>query len=715
MLHNFAKYIENNWGIPLDAAFMLCSRYENGDSIYFLAEYVPNLAILGIDIIAEVYAFLELQKELEPLREQARKTLRTVGRYDDISEENISLSVSKLEIDDIVAAFKINSQSKSRAAHANGLLPLADLLAGEYYGNVEKEAEKYINKEKGLETVEDVIDGVVAILTDRFAFDENMRIAIRELTLNEGNLEIVCKKKSAKYEKFRGHHGYDNITDEDICFLRHADENKDVKVSIFAPAFCALELMKQQFLEFENSSSAWVVNRAISDAWIKYLSPMAQNSVKENLFEGATKKVLRLISSQIREVLRTKVKSVNNNILIVSQNSENKIDIIVVNNNGELLRVSSEDVRHYGKPFNSAKIKNIFEQWRASEFILVENPQFAGFMNDVVELTTISFAKKPKIKKISIDKKVSSLLKNDFIKKQIGDLDKYIQSIYATGITAIAPFELIYESEILKTIIGNPAVEWIDSARLKEIIDRNLILLQLEQGIEIGEKNDDLLLKLGASEQLIANMRSAKKIGTLKCKNDLRKIDGMSPALFNNISGFVIFPKSTMILEKTLVHPIMFNLTGAMCDTLNTTIEDMVKDGKQVSFYKSNNPLNEFFVCEKIAKHLNTGAKYVSLSSSYHSRMPWQEIIPGMITYGKVRNITDFGVFVDINAATDGLIHISEVPPHLSHSLEKVARPGEKIRVKVLDVDSKKRRISLSMNFQHAEIHDLIERFNESF
>jgi uncharacterized protein len=335
-------------------------------------------------------------------------------------------------------------------------------------------------------------------------------------------------------------------------------------------------------------------------------------------------------------------------------------------------------------------------------------------MNEVVELTIASFAKKPQIKKISSDRKSSLLLKNDFVKKQISNFDKNIQNIYVAGITAIAPFGLIYETEILKSLIKNPAIEWIDSEKLKEIIDRNLTLLQLEQGLEIGEKHDTLLLKLGVDEQALSNMRSAKNLGTLKCKNGLKKIDGINQTVFNNISGFVIFPKSTVILEKTLVHPIMFNLAEAMCDTLKTTIEDMVRSKELISFYKSNNPVNEFFICEKVANHLNVGAKYISLANGSHHRTPWHEITPGTITYGKVRNITDFGIFVDINAATDGLIHISEVPYNLAYSIEKVMSPGEKVRVKILDVDSKKRKIALSMNYQNVEINELLGYFNEN-
>jgi len=714
MLCNFAKYIENKWDIPLDTAFSLCSRYENGDSIYFLAEYVPNLSILGIDIIAEIYDFLKLQKELEPLREQARKILRTAEKYDDINEENIVLSVSKVEIDDIVASYKINSQSKGRAAIANGLLPLADLFCDEYYGDVQKEAEKYINKEKGLNTADDVIDGVVAILTDRFAFNENARIAIRNLTANDGSLEIVSKKKSAKFENFSGNHGYTNISDEDICFLAHAEENGDVKISVSAPVLFALELLKQNFLTFENSSSAGIVNRAITDAWVKFLCPMAQNAIKEELLNGATERLLRDISMQIRNALTDKTKSAPHNILIISQNSEERIDIIVANNSGELLRFSSEDVRHYGKPFNSTKIRNIFEQWRASEFVLVENPQFADFMNEVVELTTASFAQKTKTKRILLGKKTSPLLKNDFVKKQISSFEKEIQSVYVTALTAIAPFELICEPEILKTLVKNSAIDWISTEKLKEIIDRNLTLLQLEQGIEIGEKHDNLLLKLGVSEQSLSNMRSAKKYGTLKCKNDLKEIDGISQVTFNDISGFVIFPKSPTALEKTLVHPMMFNLANAMCDTLKTTIEDMIRNENIISNYDSDNPVNEFFICQKMAKHLNIGAKYLSLIGNTHHKMLWHEITPGMITYGKVRNITDFGIFVDINAATDGLIHISEVPPYMAHSLEQTIHPGNKVRVKILDVDSKKRKISLSMNFQQAKIPELLEYYSEN-
>jgi len=712
MLQNFAKYIECKWEIPSDAAFTICSRYENGNSIYFLSEYVPNLSVLGIDRIAEIYHFLDLQVSLEPLRDSARKTLQTAGKYEEISEENISLSISKVEIDDIVAAYRINSQSKGRAAIAKGLEPLADLFAGEYYGDVEKEAEKYIDKSKGLETAEDVISGVVAILTDRFAFNEKIRIAVRDLTIDEGHFDVSAKKKTSKFDKFKGNGS--NISEEDIVFLRYSEKNGDIKLSLSTPDLYALEAMKQLFLKFENSASAAIVNRAISDAWIKFLSPMAQNSVKEEIFENAVEFVSRKISAEIREVLKEKLKSPSSSTLIISQNSEIMIDIIVVNNNGEVLRVSTEDVRNFGKAFNSTKIRNIFEQWRASEVIIVENPNFTHYTKDVIELTIASFDKKPNIRKIPPVKKSLPLLKNEFVKKQIESFDKDIQNIYAAGIIAIAPFGLIHETDISKTLIDNPAIEWIGDEKLNEIIDRNLILLQLQQGIEIGEKNDNLLLNLGIKEDLLSNLRKAKKDGTLKCKNDLAAVDGMSDLLFSNISGFVIFPKSSNILDRTLVNHAMFDLTEAMCSTLNTNIEDMIQSEDLVSFYKSDNNVNEFFICKKMAKHLNVGAKYLSLSNCSHSRIPWHEIIPGTTMYGKVRNSTNFGIFVDINAPTDGLIHISEVPPHLAHSLETFVRQGDKVRVKVLEVNQQKRRISLSMNFQQFKIPELLQYFNEN-
>jgi uncharacterized protein len=212
---------------------------------------------------------------------------------------------------------------------------------------------------------------------------------------------------------------------------------------------------------------------------------------------------------------------------------------------------------------------------------------------------------------------------------------------------------------------------------------------------------------------MLINIQAEKKSGTVKCKNDLKQVDGMDEKTFNNISGFVIFPKATNILDKTLVHPIMFHLAEAMCDTMKTTIEDIIRDGEQISFYKSDNKIIEYFICEKMVTHLKAGAKYLSFIGAHNFRTAWHDIIPGTLIYGKVRNITDFGIFVDINAATDGLVHISEVPQYLSHSLEDIVRPGDKIRVKILDVDSKKRRIALSMKHQTVEIHELLEYFNE--
>jgi len=708
----FARIVEDKWEIPLEAAISVCSRYERGDSIYFLSEYPSELAAYGIDVIAEIYSFLDLQKELEPLREQARKTLKSANLYDESREEDISLSISKTEIDDIVSAFRINSQSKGRAAITNGLLPLAELFEGDFSGDVNAEAKKYIDKSKGLESADDVIDGIVAILTDRIAFDGNARYLVRDITANEGNFEVTSKKKSAKYDKFCGQHNFSAISDEDLLFLQNADENKDIKFSVVAPVLYGLELLKHHFLPFPDSSSAQIVNRAIVDAWNKFLAPMAQNSTKDDLLHAAQERVSRVLSAKIREALEQKSKTVAKNVLIISQDSKEIINIIVANYAGECFRVSQEDVRNYGKPFNSAKIKNVFEQWRASEFILIENPEYAQFMSDVISITTNSFSQKPAIRRVDMNKKTSPLLKNEFVKKQIKDFDKNIQNAYTAALMLLAPAAVIYEPQILEALTQNPVVNHIGEEKMKEIVDRNLTLSDLGQGIEIGEKNDKLLLKLGINEKTLENLQKAKNSGTLKCKYDIRKIDGINDVLFVNISGFVIFPKAGAILEKTLVHPLLFDLPQAVADSLNVSLEDMLHNEKLIAEYECENPTESFYVREKLAKQLKAGAKYASFSSGHnsHHRTGWRDIPVGSTTYGRVRNITDFGIFVDINATTDGLVHISEVPPRSLNSL----KIGDKIHVKILDVDSKKRRIALTMKFQTENIGDLLSYFNEN-
>jgi uncharacterized protein len=712
----FAKIVEDKWEIPFEAALSVCSRHERGDSIYFLSQYAPDLAVYGVDIIAEIYSFLDLQKELEPFREQVRKTLKAAGQYDDDKEETIALSVSKTEIEDIVAAYKINSQSKGRAAIANGLLPLADLFFGDYKGTPTEDAKKYIDKSKGVETAQDAIDGATAILTDRIAFNEEARYLIRNITATEGTFEVVTKKKSPKYDKFDGHHAYSGISDEELLFLKTEEESKEVKLSVSAPVLYGLEVLKHHFLQFPDSLSAHIVNRAISEAWTKFLSLMAQNSIKKELIDAATERVARKISAQVRDVLSQRVKTTTRTVLIVSQNSERIIDIIVANSGGECLRVSQEDVRHYGKAFNSAKIKNIFEQWRASEFIIVENPEFAAFTCEVIDITTNSFAQKPVIRKVEANKKTSPLLKNEFVKKQIAGLEKDVQNAYISAITTIAPLPIIYDPEILQALTGNSAVKYIDEENIRKIVDRNLTLLQLEQGIEIGEKHDEALKKLGASEENIVKMRAAKNSGTLRCKNDIKNIDGIENILFNNISGFVIFPKAANILDKTLVHPLMFDLAQTLGDSLKSSVEELIHDENRILSYESENPTQNFFIRQNLAKQLKVGAKYASYSSEHqrHFRTPWKDIVLGSITYGRVRNITDFGIFVDINAATDGLVHISEIPPQKSDSVNDAFHLGDKVRVKILDADSKRRRIALTMKLQTATIPEILKYLSEN-
>ncbi len=694
----FATYVGGKWNLSDNVAETICKHYENNDSLYFITDYVPVVATqVEFDTVAEIYSFLDIQKNLSSYRDKTRNILKKAELLDDDAEYNIELSISEAELDDIAIAHRTSVRTRGVKAAAKGLNELADTIDEQSAeGNLEELLNSYVGKDDTLKTTDDVRAGVVDILSERYGYDEGARIMVREFVEDEGFIELSFKKKIKKYDAFRDvQTQLSDLTDADILLLREGENKKDIKVKVNAQLFQIHDLMTDEFVDNSDCIGIDIINDAFDDAWSRLLQPMVEESVKDHLITDAENRVSREVSTDLMSLVNGFVSSGKQTILVVAAHSEKELELVIVDNNGQLLRGTKEKIRDFGRSFVSARMKQLIEQYRPNQVAVLKNKLFTE-VSDITSMTVASLTTKPEVTTIAGTTKISSLLKSEFLKASAEQLDEATLKTYAFGIVRVMPLQLLNEIGCASFNI-HPKQNLLGDEKMGEIVHKLYIAASLRRGVELGKEQDKLLLEAGVTAEGLELMRQGRKANHIKAKLDIRSNEKVSTADYNNAAGYVVFPSSSFVLDKSTVHPEEFSIVESISAELNISIDDLARDSAKVDEFHVEDVDVKRFVNEKIAEQLKVAKRFISLSSRPKRKLKLNEIRVDSIHEGRVSNIAKFGVFIDINAMSDGLVHISELTNEYVESAEQVVKVGDKVKVKVIEVNRKQRRISLSM------------------
>ncbi len=721
----FAAFISETWSIPEDVAETICSHFAQGDSLYFITDYVPNVATqTDFDTVSEIYEFLNRQKALAPHREKVRTILRKANVYDEDMDYKVEMSISAAELDDLAMSHRTNVRTRGALAIAKGLLPCADeiddqksegdldALFAEYASKivpvsvstessdvvVDENSEQSESSESVAEftPVDLVKSGVIDILSERYGFDEHARIVVREFVEDEGYIELSFKKKTKKYDLFRDKQTLiRDLTDEDVLLLRDGELKKDIKVKIGAPLFQIDDLLGEYFLENHDAIGASVILDSIHEAWTRHLQPMVEEVLKEEIIRRAENRLAREIRTDLGKLVNEYISAGKQSLMMVAAYSETEIELVTVDSNGLLLRATRENVRDFGRPFISAKLKQMVEQYHPSRIAVLGN-KLGTSVTDIVKLTVDSLISTPEVFAVSSTTKIAALLKSDFFKESAAQLEENTLKTYAYGVATIIPVNLLIEIGS-ENFTVHPKQSLLGEAKMAEVTTELFTAASLRRGVELNKKQDELLLRAGITQEKLEILRTKRKEATLNCKYDIRDLEELTESDYHNAAGYIIFSNSDFVLDKSTIHPAEFSLVESICNELGSTPEDLCRDLALLEKFVAADEFVARFVSEKISEQLRAAKRFVSLSSRPKRKLRMDEVKVDAILDGRVTNIAAFGVFVDINAMSDGLVHISELTDEYVESAEQVVQVGDSVKVKVIEVDGKKRRISLSM------------------
>ena len=687
---------------------------DEGNTIPFIARYRKEMTGDMSDVLLRQFNDrLTYLRNLETRREDVKRIIDEQGKLTEEIEKSLLKAKSLQEVEDIYAPFKQKKRTRATIAKEKGLEELALLILEKNINNVDEEASKYIDEEKEVNSIEDALKGAKDIIAEIVSDNAEIRKHIRENALKYG----VIVTKNAKDEKSVYDMYYDfsesvkSMASHRVLAINRGEKEDFLKVKLEIDNDRNLGYIEKQYVNKNNLKNKEIIMSSIEDSYKRLIFPSIEREVRSYLTEQAQERAINVFGENIKNLLlqpplKGKV------VMGFDPGYVNGCKIAVVDDNGKFL---DESIVYPHKP----QCKE--EQAKKSLKKLIEK-----YNIDVIAIGNGTASRES-------EKLISELIKEMGVKTQYIIVNEAGASIYSASELAAEEHPDINVSIRGAISIGrrlqDPLAELVkidpesigvgqyqhdlNKKRLKEVLDGVVEDSVNRVGLDLNTASYSLLERIsGISKSVAKNIISYREEnGSFTSRAELKKVKRLGPQAVIQSAGFMRISDGKNPLDNTGVHPESYDICKKMLDMIGFSLEDV--KNKNISDIDDR---VEKIGIKKISEDLGIGEltlKDIILEIKKPGRDPREEegikpilrtdvlkiedIKEGMILKGTVRNVVDFGVFVDIGIKNDGLVHKSQMSNKFVKDPMEIASVGDIVDVKVIGIDLDKQRVSLSM------------------
>ena len=686
---------------------------DEGNTIPFIARYRKEMTGEMTDVqLREFGDRLTYLRNLEERKEDVKRLIDEQDKLDKILVDAIDKAKTLQEVEDIYAPFKQKKRTRATIAKERGLEPLANMILLSKNLDIEKEAEKFVDSEKGLDDIEKVIGGARDILAEVMSDDAEIRKYIRNQALKRGQVQ-----SKAKLEEDSVYRMYYDFTErvEDILPHRTLAINRGEKegfltVKVLLDDQQMIDKIIASYKSPQNVGNEAILEEVAQDAYKRLIFPAIEREVRNHLTDLAQERAIKVFGKNLQGLLlQPPIK--NAVVMGFDPAYRTGCKIAVVDKNGKLLDFTTV---YPTKPQNKVEeAKSILKR-------LIE---------------------KHKVDIVSIGNGTASRESEQFVAEMIGEIDRPISYLIVNeaGASVYSASKLANEEhpDINVSIRGaisiarrlqDPMAELVkiepksigvgqyqhdvNEKRLTEVLDGVVEDSVNQIGVDANTASYSLLEHVaGISSSLAKNIVAYRnENGDFEDINDLKNVKRLGPAAFKQAAGFIRLPNAKNPLDNTGVHPESYKACLAMLDLLGYTLDDVAESrldqlNKRVKDYGLDKLSSDIGVGKATLKDIfeeikkpgrdirESGVKPILRKDV----MQLEDLEEGMVLNGTVRNVVDFGAFIDIGIKNDGLVHISKISNKRVKNASDLLTVGDIVKVKVIGIDKDKGRVSLSM------------------
>ena len=688
---------------------------DEGNTIPFIARYRKEVTG-GLDdqVLRELYDRLVYLRNLENRRQEVLKLIEEQGKLTDEIVESLNKAATLQEIEDIYRPFRPKRRTRASIARERGLEPLAAIIFAQKPVNIDltELAARYIDEEKGVTTADQAISGAMDIIAEEISDNAEYRRVIRELTFRHGIIKTSAKKEEDS--PYRMYYDFEEpiskIAPHRVLAINRGEKEEFLSVKLQAPEERIIEWLKSRIITNPGSIFGEIVEKALEDSYSRLIAPSIENEIRATLTENASEQAIKVFAENLRNLLlQPPVKG--KVVLGWDPAYRTGCKLAVVNPTGKVLHT---EVVYPTPPQNkkeeAAKIlKDLINRFDI-DIIAIGN----GTASRESEIFVAEVIK-------TLDKKVKYIIVNEagasvysaskLAAEEFPHFDVSLRSAVSIARRLQDPLAELVKIDPKAIGVGQYQHD-MNQKRLSEALAGVVESCVNSVGVDLNTASPSLLSYVAGINSSVARniVEYRETVGPFKSRTELLKVKKLGEKTFLQCAGFLRIPDADNILDNTAVHPESYEAAGKLLEFTGHTIEDVGErklENLQTEVEKIGvNKLSEMIgvgvptLKDIISELLNPGRDpRDELPPPLLSEdvLEIDDLEPGMILNGTVRNVVDFGAFVDIGVHQDGLVHISELSDKFVRNPMEVVSVGDIVKVRVLEVDAKRKRISLSM------------------
>ena len=689
---------------------------DDGNTIPFIARYRKEVTgNLSDETLREFDERLKYLRNLESRKEEIIRLIDEQGKLTDELKQAIEKAEILSELEDIYRPYKQKKRTRATIAKEKGLEPLSNIIYLQSdKRDINEIAKEFIDLEKGVETIEDALNGAKDIIAETVADNAEYRKKMKKLC----NKEAVVTIKAANEDEKSPYEMYYNFNEtlrtlpsHRILAINRGEKENYLKVKVEKPDDKVIGFIENDIIKDKNSQFGKLIEESIEDGYKRLIEPSVDREIRNELFEKAEEKAIKVFGKNAKQLLlQAPIKNIT--VLGFDPAYRTGCKLAVIDKNGKLLDTATV---YPTEPQNdvagATKVINNFIEKYDINMIAIGNGT-ASRESEMFVSDLISKSKKEIYYAIVSEAGASVYSASKLATEEYPDINVSLRGAISIARRLQDPLAELVKIEPKAIGVGQYQHD-VNQKKLTESLTGVVEDAVNSVGVDVNTATPSLLSYVsGINKQVAKNIVEYRDTnGSLKQRKELLKVPKLGKAAFEQCAGFIRIYDGKNPLEITGVHPESYDKAEELLTEMGYSVDDLVQNDKLSELKDKLKKVN----VKEMAKNLDVGELTLQDIIDELSKpgrdpredMPkqilrndvlkFEDLKENMVLKGTVRNVTDFGAFVDIGVKHDGLVHISQLSNNFVKNPSDVVAVGDIVDVKVIGIDAEKQKVSLSM------------------
>lgn len=703
----YAKMIGKALGLSERSAINTLQLIDEGCTIPFISRYrkerTGNLDEVQITAISDAYDKL---KEISKRKDTVVKTITEQGKMTDDLQRRIDACWDANELEDIYMPFKPKRRTKAQVAREQGLEPLSLILMMQRERNIEVAAQRFVKE--GVKDVAAAIKGAQDIVAEMVSEDERSRQQVRSSFRREAIITSKVVKAKADSEEAAKYSDYFDFSEplrrcssHRLLAMRRGENEGILRISISADDEVCLDKLKRQFVHGFGPCQA-LVGEAVEDAYKRLLKPSIETEFANMSKEKADDEAIGVFAENLRQLLLSAPLG-QKRVMGIDPGFRTGCKVVCLDAQGNLLH---HEAIFPHPPVNKASVA----AHQVEQMVEKYNIEAIAIGNGTASRETAQFVKQLQlghdVKQFVVSEDGASVYSaSKTARDEFPDEDVTVRGAVSIGRRLMDPLAELVKIDPKSIGVGQYQHD-VDQSKLKKSLDQTVESCVNLVGVNLNTASQHLLTYVsGLGPMLAKNIVEYRKAnGAFASRAQLKKVARLGPSAFEQCAGFLRIPGARNPLDNSAVHPESYHIVEQMAKDNHCTVAQLIGDAakrkavdikKYVTDTVGMPTLTDIMAeLEKPGRDPREQIEEFEFDKNVTSV---DDLVAGMVLPGIVTNITNFGAFVDVGVHQDGLVHVSQLADRYVADPTQVVKLHQHVKVRVVEVDRKRNRISLSM------------------